>query len=55
MFGFHKGVSTEHAVALYNSILHSVDINDKVACIFFDQKRAFDVINIELLLSKIER
>lgn len=54
-FGFRKGVSTEHAInSLYKKVLNNLDSNNQVACILFDQKRAFDLLDIDLLLTKLQ-
>ena len=50
-FGFRKGCSTQHAVlSLYNYILNNLDLKNNTACIFFYLKRAFDTVNLNLLL-----
>lgn len=54
-YGFLPNLSTEHAI--YNAlsfISDCVDKKEKVAGIFFDFSRAFDTINHDLLLHKLE-
>lgn len=51
-FGFRKGLSTKDAIlSLYSHILSNFEQNNKSLCLFFDLKRAFDVISIELMLT----
>jgi Reverse transcriptase (RNA-dependent DNA polymerase) len=52
--GFRKKKSTETAIFdLIDSILKSIDENDKTAGIFLDLSKAFDVVDHEILLSKL--
>lgn len=54
-FGFTKGRSTQDAVlSSCNAILENFDDKQKTAGIFFDFSRAFDTINHNLLLEKLE-
>lgn len=55
-FGFRKGHSTEGAINnLYMYILKSLDEKQKSASIFYDFSRAFDTINHDLLLQKLDQ
>ena len=54
-FGFQKGKSTEHAVLdIYASILTGLEKKEKACCIFLDFAKAFDTVNHEILLKKLE-
>ena len=54
-FGFQRGKSTEHAVLelLYN-IVSVLETKDKACSIFLDFAKAFDTMNHDILLSKLE-
>lgn len=53
-YGFRKGVATHLTiVSLYNRVMESLDKCDLTACILFYLKRAFEIVNIELLLYKM--
>lgn len=55
-FGFRKGLSTQNAVlSLYNFIINELDRKNITSCIFFDLKRAFDTVNLNLLLEKLSK
>jgi retron-type reverse transcriptase len=54
-FGFRANLSTSHATsALINSILTALDSNKFVGGLFCDICKAFDCVNHEILLTKLE-
>lgn len=54
-FGFREKHSTQDAVlALYKFLLNNIEQKNKTACIYFDMTRAFDTVNHQLLLQKLE-
>lgn len=53
-YGFRRGLSTQHAIlSLYRRILIGFDRGEQTACLFFDLKKAFDVVNHRLLFEKL--
>ena len=54
-FGFQSGMSTEYAVnALLNNIVNTLENKEYGVCIFLDFAKAFDTVNHEILLKKLE-
>ena len=54
-YGFQKGMSTEYAVnALVNNIVKCLENKEVGFCILLDFAKAFDTVNHEILLSKLE-
>ena len=55
-FGFRKHHSTTHAVSyIHEKLLQNVDKNCHSCCVFLDLSKAFDTVNHEILLPKLER
>ena len=54
-FGFQKGKPTEHAILdLHTKIIKSVEKHEKACSIFLDFVKAFDTVNYDIILSKLE-
>ena len=54
-FGFQSNMSTEYAVnQVLNYIVESLEKNEIGVCIFLDFAKAFDTVNHEILLDKLE-
>ena len=54
-FGFQSGMSTEYAVnALLNNIIETLEKKEFGVCILLDFAKAFDTVNHEILISKLE-
>ena len=55
-FGFQKGLSTEHCILhLHNYISEALNNNKYAIGIFLDLQKAFDVVNHNVLLLKLEK
>ena len=55
-FGFRKGKSTEQAIAeITDNLKKSIDKNMLTCGIFLDLSKAFDTVNHEILLKKLEK
>ena len=54
-YGFQKGKSTEHVILdVYFNIITANEKYEKNACIFLDFAKAFDTVNHEILLYKLD-
>ena len=54
-FGFRKHHSTEYALALlYDKIFSAIDSNEVTVGIFIDLSKAFDTLNHQILLDKLQ-
>ena len=54
-FGFQKGKSTEHAILdLHSNLIKAIENYEKPSCIFLDFAKAFDTVNHNILLTKLE-
>ena len=53
-FGFRKNHSTSHATAYLSSKLYTtLDNAEKPLCVFMDLSKAFDTINVDILIKKL--
>ena len=54
-YGFQKGKSTEHAVIdIQSQIIDAFEKKEHPCCIFLDFAKAFDTVNHDILLSKLD-
>lgn len=54
-FGFQKNCSTEHAILdLYSKIVSAIENKEKSCSIFLDFAKAFDTVNHDILIKKLE-
>ena len=54
-FGFRKKHSTNHAIlSILEDIKDNLDINNFVCGVFIDLEKAFDTVNHEILIKKLE-
>ena len=54
-FGFRQGHSTEHAlVEIVDKMKQAIDNNELTCAIFLDLSKAFDTVNHEILLYKLD-
>ena len=54
-FGFRKKHSTSHAIScVYEKLINNFEEGEMSAVLFIDLKSAFDTIDIDILLQKIE-
>ena len=54
-FGFRRKHSTSHAIScLYEKLINNFENGDMSAVLFIDLKSAFDTIDIDILLQKLE-
>ena len=54
-FGFQKGLNTSDALAEFSDIVYdSINKNNTLIAVFFDFSRAFDTVNIDIMLKKLE-
>ena len=53
-YGFQTGISTEHAhIDIQNAILDSLERKENPCCLFLDFAKAFDTVNHNILLYKL--
>ncbi len=55
-YGFRQGCSTSHAVRkLYDELVNDLDNNKFTCTIFLDLIKAFDTVNHQILIQKLEK
>ena len=53
-FGFQKGIGTEHAIIdITAKIIDAFENNETPCCVFLDFAKAFDTVNHDILLKKL--
>ena len=54
-YGFQRNKSTEHAlIDIHEKILHAIENKETPCCVFLDFAKAFDTVNHQILLRKLE-
>ena len=54
-FGFQKGKSTEHVILdVYSNITEAIEKHEKACTLFLHFAKAFDTVNHEILLGKLQ-
>ena len=54
-FGFRRGISTTHAVThIHDNLVKHIDNNEYSCCVFLDLTKAFDTVDHNILIKKLE-
>ena len=53
-FGFRRGILTTHAVTLIHNLVKHIDNNEYSCCVFLDLTKAFDTVDHNILIKKLE-